>query len=317
MKTFAVLSVALLACLNANAQTYPNKPVRVLVGYGAGGGMDAITRIVSAKLSEQLGQQFLVDNRPGAAATLAADAAAKAPADGYTVHMAETGLLIAPTMYPKLAFDPLKSFTPIAGVASLPLAIVVTPNAPAANTQELIAWLKANPGRQSYGSPGVGSLQHLAMELFKKSVGIDVVHVPYRGAGPMMPDLMSGQIPIGVISVAPAFAQVRSGKLRAIAVMSPARMAQAPDWPTLAEVVPRFDAAPRVFMLAPLGVPESVAARLTEALRAVLAAPDVLEGLSKQGASAQWSNERDIAAEMSAELRKWGSIAREAGVKAE
>ena len=301
----------------ATAQTYPSKPVRVIVGYAPGGGMDAIARIVVAKLSEQLGQQFLVENRPGAAATLAADFVSKAPADGYTIHLAETGLLIAPTMYPKLSFDPVRSFTPIAGVASLPLAIVVNPSVPAKNAQELAAWLTSSPGRYSYGSPGVGSLQHLAMELWKKTIGADVIHVPYRGAGPMMPDIIGGQIPIGVISVAPALAQARSGKLRTIAVTSPARLPQAPDWPALAESVPKFEAAPRVFLIGPAGLSDAIVTRLADATRNALSSTDVLDGLGKQGASAQWVSSRDIAIEMAAESRKWGAIARDAGVRAE
>lgn len=317
MKRALLLPMLLVFAAGAYAQTWPTRPVRVLVGYAAGGGMDAITRIATTKLSEVAGQQFVVENRPGASATLAADVVARAAPDGYTLYMAETGFLVAPAMYPKLAFDPLRNFAPVAMVASLPLAIVVHPDVPARTTQDFADWLKASPGKHSYGSPGIGSLQHLAMELFRRQIGADLVHVPYRGAGPMMPDLMSGQIPIGVISVAPALAQARSGKLRTIAVTSPARLPQAPDWPALAEFVPRFDAAPRVFLLGPTGLPEAIVSRLAEALRQVLAVPDVLESLAKQGASAQWSNAADLAAAMSADTTKWVSIAREAEVKVE
>lgn len=309
--------VALWVAANAFAQPYPNKPVRLLVGYAPGGGMDAISRIVAAKLNELTGQAFVVENRPGALGTLAADAVVKSAPDGYTLHIGETGLLTVPVFYPSLAFNPLMSFTPVAGIATLPLAVVVNPDVPASNATELAAWLKASPGKHSYGSPGVGSLQHLAMELFNKAIGAQVVHVPYRGAAPMMPDLMSGRLPIGVISVAPALAQARTGKLRTIAVTSPARIPQAPDWPTLAEFIPRFDAAPRVFLLGPLGLPDAITARLAEFARQALAAPDVLEGLAKQGASALWCNERDLAAVMASESSKWITVAREAGVKPE
>lgn len=313
----ALVALALVVSSGAAAQAWPAKPARLVVGYAPGGGMDAISRIVAGKLTEQLGQQFLVENRPGAGSTLAADVVAKAPPDGYTFLAAETGLLIAPAMYPRLPFDVQKGFTPVAGVASLPLAIVVNPSVDARTPQDLVQLLRTSGGRTAYGSPGVGTLQHLAFELFLRQSSVDAVHVPYKGASPMMPDLLSGQIPIGVISVAPALAQARSGKLRTIAVTGAARLPNAPDWPALAETVKGFDAAPRVFVLAPAGLPEPIATRFSEALRTALGAKDVVDALTAQGATAQWAAPADLAKEIGAESRKWTTIARDAGVKPE
>lgn len=310
----AIIGAGLAAGL-ASAQTYPTRPVRVIVGYPPGGGMDAIARIVGSKLSADIGQQFVIDNRPGASGTIAADTVAKAAADGYTLLLAETGLLIAPAMYSKLPFDPIKSFVPVAGLASLPLAIVTNPGVAAKTPQTLIELLKAAPGKYSYGSPGVGSLQHLAMELFKRQAGVDVVHVPYKGASSMMPDLMSGQIPIGVISVAPAIAQSRSGKLNTIAITAPTRMPMMPDWPALAETFTGFDAAPRVFLMAPLGTPEAVVARIADAARSAIASADVREALAKQGATGQWSDSKDLGAQMVLDGSKWSAVVRAAGIK--
>lgn len=316
MRTLVAAMLVVLA-QGAVAQTFPAKPVRVVVGYPPGGGMDAIARIVGARLGADAAQQFVIDNRPGAGATLAGDTVAKAPPDGYTVLLAETGFLVAPAMFPKLPFDPLKSFATVGGVATLPLAIVTPPQFTAKTPAELIALLKANPGKYSYGSAGVGSLQHLAMELFRRQAGVEVVHIPYKGAAPMMPDLMSGQLPIGVISVAPAIAQARAGKLHAVAITVRDRLALMPDTPTVAETFSGFDAAPRVFLLAPLGTPENVIGRLNELLRVALGSAEVREGLAKQGATPQWSGPKDLATDMESESRKWIGIARDAGVKGE
>jgi tripartite-type tricarboxylate transporter receptor subunit TctC len=314
---FVVGALLVTAVSSLSAQTFPAKPVRLMVGYPPGGGMDGIARVVAAKASEQVGQQLLVDNRPGASGTLAADAVARAAPDGYTLYVAETGVLIAPALYAKLSFDPQKSFTPVAALASLPLAIVVNPSVNARTPAELIDLIKANPDRLSYGSPGIGSLQHLAMAIFLKRIGGEVVHVPYRGAAPMMPDLMSGQIPIAVISATPALAQSRAGKLRAIALTSASRLANAPEWPTLAETFAGFDAAPRVFILAPVGTPEPIVARLTEIFRAALAAPEVIENLTKQGATTSYANAATLGTDIRAESTKWIAAAREAGLKPE
>jgi len=307
--------VALALAAPSHAQQYPNRPIRMLVGYAAGGGADALARVVAGKLGDALGQPVAVDNRPGAGATIAADALAKSAPDGYTLYFADTAILIAPAVYAKLAYDPVKSFAPVGNVVSLPLVFVANPAVPAATAPELIALLKANPGKYSYGSPGFGTVQHFAFELFKKQAGVDVVHIPYKGAAPIVPDLLSGQIPLAIISASPALAQSRAGKLKAIALSSPVKLAAAPDWPALADTLPGFDASPRLFILAPAGTPQPIVAQLSAALRKVLVQPDLLESFSKQGATAEWTSPDDLGRHIAAEVRKWASLAKDAGLK--
>ena len=316
IRILAGLAALAFAC-SAFGQQYPNRPVRLLVGYAAGGGADALARIVAAKLGDALGQQVVVDNRPGAGATLAADALAKAAPDGYTLYFADTAILIAPAVYAKLTYDPVKSFAPIGNVVSLPLVFVANPAVPASTAPELIALLKANPGKYSYGSPGFGTVQHFAFELFKKQAGVDVVHIPYKGAAPIVPDLLSGQIPLAIISASPALAQSRAGKLKAIALSSPVKLAAAPDWPPLAATLPGFDASPRLFVLAPAGTPQPIVAQLSEALRKILAQPDLMESFAKQGATAVWSSPDALGRQIASEVRQWASVARDAGLKPE
>lgn len=299
----------------AHAQQYPNRPIRMLVGYAAGGGADALARVVAGKLGDALGQQVVVDNRPGAGATVAADALAKSAPDGYMLYFADTAILIAPAVYPKLTYDPVRSFAPVGNVVSLPLVFVANPAVPASTAPALIALLKANPGKYSYGSPGFGTVQHFAFELFKKQAGVDVVHIPYKGAAPIVPDLLSGQIPLAIISASPALAQARAGKLKAIALSSPVKLAAAPDWPPLADTLPGFDASPRLFILAPAGTPQPIVAQLSEALRRILVQPDLLENFGKQGATAEWTSPDDLGRQIAAEVRKWASLAKDAGLK--
>jgi len=237
MKTTLTI-LLLLWSLGASSQDYPNRPVRLLVGYPAGGGMDAIARVVAAKLSESLGQPLVVENRPGASGGVAAEALAASPTDGYVVMLAESGTLALPAVNPKVTFDPVRQFAPVGGVCMLPMAFVVNTAFPAKDTRELIAVLKASPGKHPYASPGIGSLQHLAFELFKRQAGVNALHIPYKGASAMMPDIMSGQVPIGVISALAAMGPTRAGKIRTLAVTSPQRLPSAPDWPTMAETLP-------------------------------------------------------------------------------
>jgi len=298
-------------------QTYPSRPVRMLVGYAAGGGADGLARILAAKLSDGLGHQFVVENRAGAAGTLAADALAKAAPDGYTLYFADTAILIAPSMYAKLSYDPAKSFAPVAGVCSLPLAFVVHPSFPAKNPQELIDALRAAPGKYSYGSPGIGTVQHFAAEMFKKMAGVQMLHVPYKGASPILADLIGGQIPIAVVSAAPAIAQSRAGKLRPIALTGRERLASVPDWPTLAETLPGFDASPRLFLIAPAGTPAPVVQRLNEATRAALAAKDLIDGFEKMGAATMPTSPEELGSLMAAEVIRWAQVAKDSGIKPE
>jgi tripartite-type tricarboxylate transporter receptor subunit TctC len=312
-----ILQVLLLAFTGlAFAQTYPAKPVRMVVGYSAGGGADALARLVAARMSDGLGQQVFVDNRPGAGATIAASAVASAAPDGYTLFFADTALLIAPSIYQKLGFDPVKSFAPVSGACTTPLVVVVNPGLKANNIAELIALLKAEPGRQSYGSPGIGTVHHLAMETFKRQAGVSLQHVPYKGASAIVPDVISGQIQVGIISAPPALAQAKAGRLRPLALTSPIKVAGA-DWPALADTLPGFDASPRLFVLAPAGTPETIVSQLNALLKAALSSKDLLDAFAAQGASADWSTPRALGERMAEEARRWAQIAKDAGIKPE
>ena len=316
LRAFLAATLA-IASFGAIAQSYPGRPVKMLVGYAAGGGMDSLARVLAAKLTETLGQQVLVENRAGASGAVAADAMIKSLADGYTIYAAESGALILPGINPKISYDPVRNFLPVGGVATLPMAFVVTNAFPAKNAQELIAALKAAPGKYSYASPGVGTVQHFAFELFMRSAGVSAVHIPYKGAATMMPDIISGQVPVAVISVSAAMGQVKAGKIRTIALTSPQRISSAPDWPAMAETLAGFDAAPRVFVVAPVGTPQPVVTRLNEAMRAALASKDLQENYERQGATAMPSSPEELGRQIAEETRRWATIAKEANIKSE
>ena len=299
------------------SQEYPNRPVRMLVGYTPGGGMDAIARVLAPKLSEPLGQQLVVENRPGASGGVAAEALVNSPAEGYVLMVAESGTLALPAVNPKVTLDPVRQFTPVGGICTLPMAFVVHPAFPAQDVAGLIRELRANPGRHSYASPGVGSLQHLAFELFQRQAGVKALHVPYKGASAMMPDIMSGQVPIGVISSLAALGPTRSGRIRTLAVTSPQRLPNVPEWPAMAETLPGFSAAPSVFLVAPPRTPTAVVQKLSAALKTAMTASDVQDNLTKQGATAAYSTPGDLATQIAEETKRWAAVVRDAGIKTE
>jgi tripartite-type tricarboxylate transporter receptor subunit TctC len=311
------LLAALLFPFSLQSQDYPTRPVRVLVGYPPGGGMDTIARVLAPKLGEALGQQFVIENRPGASGGVAGEALAGSPADGYVLMLAESGTLALPSVNPRVTLDPVRQFAPVGGVCMLPMAFVVTAAFPAASTSELIAALKADPGKYSYASPGVGTLQHLAFELFKRQAGVNALHVPYKGAAAMMPDIISGQVPIGVISAIAAAGPTRAGRIRALAVTSPQRLPSAPDWPAMAETLPGFSAAPNVFVVAPAATPRAAIEKLSNAIRTALKAPDLVENFAKQGATATPSTPEELRAQIAEEVKRWAAVVKDAGIKLE
>ena len=301
----------------AGAQDYPSRPVRMLVGYAPGGGMDTIARVLGPKLSQALGQQFIVENRPGASGGVAAEALVNAPADGHVLMVAESGTLALPAVNPSVRLDPVKQFAPVGGICTLPMAFVVHPAFPAKTTRELIAELKANPRKYTYASPGIGTLQHLAFELFKRSAGVEAIHVPYKGATAMMPDIMNGQVPIGVVSALAAMGPTQAGRIRTLAVTSPERLPTMPDWPAMAETLPGFSAAPNVFLVAPAGTPARVIERLSAQVRRAVTSRDVEETFAKQGATPMPSAPAQLAAQIAEETKRWLAVVREAGIKVE
>ncbi|MDB5915331.1 MAG: transporter substrate-binding protein, partial [Ramlibacter sp.] len=248
----ALLATALaLAAPFAGAQgvAYPTKPIRLMVGYAAGGGVDAMARLLAQRLPAILGQQVVVENRSGASGMIAAEVVAQAPADGYTLLMGETGMLITSQLQPRANVDPIKSFTPVASTFLAPLMIVANNNVPAATPKELIALLKANPGKYSYATSGVGTVHHLGFEMMKAQTGAFIIHIPYRGAAQIVPDVISGQVPIGVVSAAAGLAQARAGRVRAVAMMNTAKLPGAENVPPMADALPGFDVAPRLMLL--------------------------------------------------------------------
>jgi tripartite-type tricarboxylate transporter receptor subunit TctC len=299
------------------SQDYPVRPVRLLVGFPPGGAMDTIARVLAPRLQESLGQPFLVENRAGAGGALAADTLVRASPDGYVLLLAESGTLIVPALNPKVTYDPVRQFAAVGGVCTLPLALVTSVQFPVGSTQDLIDALKSYAGRHAYASPGIGTLQHLAFELFMRQAGVNAVHVPYKGASAMMPDLMSGQVHIGVISAPVAVAQAKAGKIRVLAVTSAQRLATAPEVPTLAETLPGFEAAPNVFVVAPAGTPPLTIARLSTAVRAAVGSRAVGEAFARQGATPTPGEPAELAARISAETRRWAAVIRDAGIKPE
>lgn len=305
------------AATTVYAQTYPNKPIRLLVGYSAGGGVDAMARLLAPRLTTLLGQPVVVDNRAGAAGLIAGDAAAKAKPDGYTLILGDSSMLIAQHLQPKMSFDPLKDFAPIAAVFNLPLMIVTTNNFPAKTPKEFLATLKSSPGKYSFASSGVGTVQHLGFEMLKGASGSFVVHIPYRGAAQIVPDVISGQVPIAVISATAALAQAKAGKLQAIAVMSQAKLVGAENVPPLADALPGFDAAPLLFVLAPSGTPAPMIEKLNDAIREVMLAADMPQVAALQGAVPAYMSSGQLASAMSAESANWRKIVREQKISVE
>jgi tripartite-type tricarboxylate transporter receptor subunit TctC len=319
----AVRRRTLLACALsvaaplASAQTYPNKPIRLLVGYAAGGGVDAMARMLALRLPPLLGQQVVVENRAGASGVIAADVVAKSPPDGYTLLVGESALLIAPYLQTRTNLDPIKSLTPVAGLFLAPLMIIAGNSVPATNPKELIRLLKANPGKYSYATSGVGTVHHLGFEMMKAQTGTFVLHIPYRGAAQIVPDVISGQVPLGVVSAAAGMAQAKAGRLRAIAMMSTTKLAGAENVPPLAQAMPGFDMAPRLFLLAPAGTPAPVVEKLNEAVRAVLASPDLAQAAAQQGAIPAYMASGPLAADMVRESAEWARIIKAQKISAE
>lgn len=311
------LAATATASTGAWAQAWPTKPVRLVVGYSAGGGVDAMARLLAPRLSAVLGQQVVVENRTGAAGLIAGDTVARAAPDGYTLMLGDSSLLIAQHLQPRMSFDPIKSFTPVAGVFTLPLVIVVNNDVPAKTPAEFVKLLRDQPGRFSYATSGVGTVHHLGFEMLKAKARSFVVHIPYRGASQIVPDVMSGQVPIGVVSATSAIAQARAGKLRALAVMNPVKLAGAEDIAPLSDALPGFSAVPRLYVLAPTGTPAPIVDKLSDALRTVMDAPDIAQVSAQQGAVPAYMPAGPLAADIVRESAEWGKVIREQGITAQ
>ena len=310
---FAILSIAFPAA----AQQYPVRPIRMIIGFPPGGGTDIVGRIVGQRLSEVLGQQILPDNRGGASGQIAAELTAKAPPDGYTVMMAHIAAIsILPSLYPKMPYDAARDFAPITLVAIGPNLLVVHPSVPVKNVKELVAFAKARPGQLHYASPGAGTVQHLAAELFKLLAKVDMLHVPYKGSGQSIVDLVAGHVHLDFDSVPPVLPHVRSGRLRALAVTSEKRFSILPDIPTVTEGgVPGFDMSTWWGLVAPAAVSKDIIARLQAETVKVLREPGVKEKIAFAGADTVGNTAAEFAAYIRSERAKYARIVKDANIK--
>ena len=314
----AILAPAVLVLLatHAHAQAYPAKPVRVLVGFPPGSGVDITTRLFMPRLAEALGQQIVVDNRPGAAGNIGAEVAARAAPDGYTLLMAAASIAISQTLYRKLSYNLEKDFEPVALVASAPFVLVVHPSLPTRNVKGLVALAKAKPGELTYASTGNGSTPHLTTEIFKLQAGINLIHVPYKGTPPAITDLIAGQVTMMFANTLSVLPHVNTGRLRALAISSGRRSAAAPELPTVAESgMPGFDTSTWFGMLAPAGTSKDVVARLSSELRKIAQLPDVRKQLVSQGADAVSTTPEQFGAHLRAEIAKWGKAVKASGAR--
>ena len=316
-QTLAVLSV-LGAAPVANAQNYPAKSVRVIVPYAPGGGSDVISRILAQRLSQSLGRQFVIDNRAGANGIIGTELAVQAPADGYTLLYVSSPHAVNPSMYRKLPFDTLKDLAPISEVAVSPSILVVHSSLPTRTVGELVALAKARPGQIDYASGGSGGSPHLATELFKKMAGINLTHVPYRGAGPALADVLAGQVPVMFANSAPALPHIRSGRLRALGVSSTKRSAVAPEIPTIAESGVRgYEAVTLFGLLAPANTPRNIIDLLNAEVHKAMRNPEVGESMKALGADVVLTTPEGFGSVLEAEVKRWGELVRALNLQVE
>lgn len=301
------------------ADPFPSKPIRLIVPYGAGGATDLMARSIAQKLGAGLGVQVVVENRAGAGGNIAAEMAAKSPPDGYTIFFGATGqLAINPALYAKLTFDPLKDFAPIGLVGQLPLFLTVPVTLPVNSVDELVAAVRANPGKYNYGSSGIGGTTHLAMEMFKSRAGVNITHVPYKGTAAAVNDMLGGSLQVIFDAWATTGPHVHSGKLRFLAVSSATRSALEPQVPTLAESgYPGFNVGVWYALLAPAGTPPDVIARLSAETANVTAQPDLKQTFATMGMEPMTSTAEQLGAFMRSESVKWAKVVRDSGAKAE
>jgi tripartite-type tricarboxylate transporter receptor subunit TctC len=316
-----VAGVALLlgiATIGAQAQTkYPDHPVKVVVGFSAGGGTDVAARVIAQKLTETMGQTFVVENRPGASGLIASEQVAKSPADGYTIMVgSQTTLAVAPALYRKIQIDATKDFTGVAMVGISPLVAVVNANSPIKSIKDLIAFAKEKNGTMNFGSGGVGTTPHMAGELFAFSAGIKWVHVAYRGEAPGINDLLGGQIPFMFSNLSVVLGNVQGGKLRALAVTSSKRVPALPDVPTIAETFPGFDAATWFALVAPAGTPPDIVMKINAEVTKIMAMPEVLKRFETIGMIPDENRTpAEINGYVKSEIAKWAKVIKDASVK--
>jgi len=319
MTRFVLPACAFLLCCAlaapAGAQTYPARPVRLIVGFPPGGAADILGRHAAQALTEGLGQQVVVDNRGGAGGLIATETAARAGPDGYTLLFTSIPHVINPHLYRKVSYDALKDFVPVVQFVAVPLMMASHPGLPVKSVKELIAHAKSAPAPLHYGSGGSGSSSHLAMELFGSMTGVPLTHVPYKGVGPMMTDLLAGQVRLTISSAVPLSPQVKAGKLRGLAITSPRRSPSFRELPAIAETVPGYEVVNWFGILAPAGTPRAVVVRINKELNAALAAPSLRERLSVQGADSVGGTPEEFGRVIQTDFAKWARVVKESGAR--
>jgi len=318
MKRIAIrlaILIASLAAGAAEAQPYPSKPIRIIVGFAPGGGSDFIARVIAQKLTERLGTQVIVENRPGAGSVLGTELVVKSPADGYTLLLSSASYTVNPSVY-KLSFDPLNDITPIVQLSRGPYVVAVHPSVPANTLQELVALAKREPDKLAYASSGNGGHVHVATEYFLYTAGIKVTHVPYKGTGPALNDAIGGSVQMILGSVATALQHVKSGRLRALAVTTPRRIAAAPDVPTVGESgYPSYEVTNWHGLVGPKGVPKDVVARLNKEANEALKSKDAEKVLAGDGLEPAGGSSEEFAVILKNEVARWSQVVKQAGVK--
>lgn len=314
-RTLAALAVAALA--SPAFAAFPEKPVKIVIGFPAGGPLDQHARLLSDKLQAVLGQPVLIDYKSGAGGTVGAQEVMKAPADGYTIMLANTGVMVInPALYGKLPYGTLKDFTPIARTAMQPLALLVNPKLPVNTLKEFVDYARTRPGQVNYGSAGNGGISHLVPEMFKTSTGLFMVHIPYRGSAPAFTDLMAGQVQFMAESIPQAANYHKQGKVKALAVTSRQRNPALPDIPTVMESgIKNFEVVGFYGFLAPAGTPKDVVARLSDAFKQVLDMPDIKNRMVTQGADPAFMGSEDFAKFLAAEMPRWEQAVKASGAK--
>jgi tripartite-type tricarboxylate transporter receptor subunit TctC len=299
----------------ARAQAYPSRPARIIVPFAAAGAFDIMARLIGQWLSERLGQPFVIENRPGAGTNIGTETVVKAPPDGYTLLLAGTPNAINATLYEKLNFNFIRDIASVAGISRAPLVMAVHPSVPAKTVPEFIAYAKANPGKISMASAGIGAPSHVSGELFKMMAGVNVVHVPYRGAGPALVDLLAGQVQVGFPSMPSSIEYVRADKLRALAVTSATRSDALPDIPTVGEFLPGYEASASYGIGAPKGTPVEIIDMLNKEINAALGDPKMKARLADLGGTPLLGSAADFGKLIAEETEKWAKVIKFAGIK--
>ncbi len=312
---FAAVAALALVAGSAAGQAYPNKPVRLVVAFPPGGTTDFVGRVVANKLGDVLGQSVVVDNKPGATGLIGTENVKMSAPDGYSILLAPSDYTLVPSLQAKPTYDPIKDFAPVGMVVDYPHVLVASPGTPAKDVKELIAYAKANPGKLNFASGGNGGTNHISGEVFKQAAGIDITHVPYKGNGPAITDLLGDRVQLLFTSMGPVEAHLKSGKLKAIAVTGKTRLASLPDVPTIAEVIPGYEFTLWYGLVVPAGTPKPVIVTLNEALRKTMASAEVKEKLASIGGNLNVGSPDEMATLLKNETARWQKLAKDTNIK--